>query len=51
MKFCKNVKKETILKSISKENDLVKVATLRMDYKKIRNEITKDKRKFLNGLE
>ena len=39
---CKN--RDSILKSISKENDPIKKSALRNDYKKLRNEITKDKR-------
>ena len=36
--------RDFILKSISKENDPAKITTLRTDYKKLRNEVTKDKR-------
>ena len=39
---CQN--RDAILKSISRENDPVKIRNLRNDYKKLRNEITKDKR-------
>ena len=39
---CKNG--DSILKIISRENDLVKKLNLRNDYKKLRNEITKEKR-------
>ena len=36
--------RDSILKIISRENDLVKKLNLRNDYKKLRNEITKEKR-------
>ena len=36
--------RDSILKSISKENDPVKLNSLRNDYKQLRNEITKEKR-------
>ena len=36
--------RDSILKSISKENDPNKIISLRNDYKKLRNQITKDKR-------
>ena len=39
---CQN--RDSILKGISRENDPVKKSNLRNDYKKLRNEITKDKR-------
>ena len=39
---CKN--RDSILKRIANENDFEKSLLLRNDYKKIRNEITKDKR-------
>ena len=39
---CKN--RDSILKIISRENDLVKKINLRKDYTKLRNEITKEKR-------
>ena len=37
-------KRDSILKSISREKDLMKIENLRNEYKKLRNEITKDKR-------
>ena len=37
-------KRDAILKSISKEKDSTKIKNLRNEYKKLRNEITKDKR-------
>ena len=44
---CKN--RDSILKNISRENDLVKKLNLRNDYKKLRNEITKEKRESKNA--
>ena len=44
---CKN--RDSIMKNISRENDLVKKLNLRNDYKKLRNEITKEKRKSKNA--
>ena len=40
----KCTKRDSILKSISREKDLTKIDNLRNEYKKLRNEITKDKR-------
>ena len=37
-------KRDSILKSILKENDTIRKTSLRDEYKKLRNEITKDKR-------
>ena len=39
---CEN--RDSILQGISKESDPIKINSLRDDYKKLRNEITKDKR-------
>jgi hypothetical protein len=41
--------RDSIFKSISKENDLNKKSILRNNYKKLRNEITKDKRDSKNS--
>ena len=44
---CKN--RDYILKNISRENDLVKKLNLHNDYKKLRNEIAKEKRESKNA--
>ena len=36
--------RDSLIKSISKENDPAQITSLRIDYKKMRNEITKEKR-------
>jgi hypothetical protein len=45
---CKN--RDGILRSITRENDPIKKNSLRNDYKKLRNEITNDKRNSKKSL-
>ena len=35
--------RDSLIKNISKENDPAQITSLRIDYKKLRNEITKEK--------